>query len=129
MTLVKLQPELLYLISSPLDAYDLVRVRQTCKMLKAMIDGSEMLQYVIDLNYFQMIPMGTSEMDVPPVLCRERLRQHAAAWQRFEYKQKCTLPSTMLLPISKFLDGVYSSAGQAYGGEQILLEKANALRY
>ncbi|KAG2039094.1 hypothetical protein BDR03DRAFT_860704 [Suillus americanus] len=110
--LVQLPPELLYLILSPLDACDLVRVRQTCKALKVMIDNSETLQYVIDLRYFQMIPMGTSEMDVPPATCRKRLRQHDAAWQRFEYKQKCTLPSMMLGPIFEFLGGVYGSAGE-----------------
>lgn len=70
---VQLAQELLYLILSPLDAYDLVRVRQTCKALKAIIDNSEMLQYMIDLSYFQMIPMGTSEIDMPPATRRKRL--------------------------------------------------------
>lgn len=110
-TLVQLPPELLHLILSPLDAYDLVRVRQTCKALKGMIDNSEILQYVIDLSYFQMIPMGSSEMDAPPAICRKRLRQYNAAWQRFEYTRKCTLPSMMLGPLFKFSGGVYGSLG------------------
>ncbi|KAG2137484.1 hypothetical protein DEU56DRAFT_803852 [Suillus clintonianus] len=111
-TLVQLPPELLYQMLALLDAYNLVRLRQTCKALKALIDNSEVLQYVIDLSYFQMIPMGTSEMDELPATCRKRLRQHDAAWQRFEYKQKCTLPSVMLGRMFEFLGGVYGSAGE-----------------
>jgi hypothetical protein len=56
--------------------------------------------------------MGLSEMDVPPATCRKQLRQYDAAWQRFEYKRKCTLPSIMLGPIFEFLGGVYGSAGE-----------------
>ncbi|KAG0702012.1 hypothetical protein DFH29DRAFT_526532 [Suillus ampliporus] len=73
-TLVQLPPELLCHILAPLDAYDLVR---TCKAPKAMVDTSEMLQYIIDLSYFQMVPVGTSEMDTPPATRRKRLRQYA----------------------------------------------------
>ncbi|KAG1888330.1 hypothetical protein F4604DRAFT_1716930 [Suillus subluteus] len=107
-TLVQLPPELLFLILVPLGAHDLVRVRKTCKTLKETVDHSEMLQYVIDLGYFQM---EASEMDVPPATRRERLRQHDAAWQRFEYKQKYTLPAVMVGPLSDILGGVYGSAG------------------
>ncbi|KAG0693267.1 hypothetical protein DFH29DRAFT_407018 [Suillus ampliporus] len=111
-TLVQLPPELLSLILVLLDACDLVRMRKTCKALKALVDNSEMLQYIIDLCYFQMVPVGTSEQEVPPATRRKRLRQHDAAWQRFEYKRKCTLPPMMLGPIYEFGGGIYASAGE-----------------
>ncbi|KAG1750362.1 uncharacterized protein EDB91DRAFT_685253 [Suillus paluster] len=68
-----------------------------------------MLQYIIDLGYFQMIPVGTSEQDVPPVTRRKRLRQYDAAWQRFQYRQRCRLPSMMLGHTHELLGGVYIS--------------------
>ncbi|KAG1752167.1 hypothetical protein EDB19DRAFT_1672301 [Suillus lakei] len=67
-----------------------------------------MLQYVIDLGYFQMIPMGASEMGVPATR-RKRLREHDAAWQRFQYNQKYTLPPIMLGPVFDVLGGVHCS--------------------
>ncbi|KAG1752193.1 hypothetical protein EDB19DRAFT_2035719 [Suillus lakei] len=104
------EKELLFLILAPLDAYDLIRVRKTCKALKEMVDHSEMLQYVIDLGYFQVIPVGASEMAVLPATQRKRLRQYDAAWQRFEYKQKYTLPLIMLGPVFDILGVVHCSA-------------------
>ncbi|KAG1748309.1 uncharacterized protein EDB91DRAFT_1344869 [Suillus paluster] len=111
-TLVQLPPELLCHTLAFLDAYDLVRVRKTCKALKAMVDDSETLQYVIDLSYFQMIPVGISETDVPPATRRKQLRQHDAAWQRIGYKQRCTLPSFMSGSIYEFVGGIYGSVGE-----------------
>ncbi|KAG1748311.1 uncharacterized protein EDB91DRAFT_1079296 [Suillus paluster] len=58
--------------------YDLVRVRKTYKTLKALVDDSEMLQYIIGLSYFQMIRVGTSETGVPPATRLRQLRQHDA---------------------------------------------------
>lgn len=106
-TLVQLAQEHLYLMLFSLDAYDLVRVRQTCKALKAIVDNSEMPQYVIDLSYFQMIPVGTSDIDMPPAIRRKRLRHHDAAWQHFEYKQEYTLPLVMLETTLELSGGVY----------------------
>ncbi|KAG0702007.1 hypothetical protein DFH29DRAFT_923376 [Suillus ampliporus] len=111
-TLVQLPPELLCHILAFLDAYDLVQVRKTCKALKAMVKDTEMLQYIIDLSYFQMIPVGTSETDVPPATRRKKLRQHNTAWQRIEYKQKCTLPLSMPGFIYAFAGGIYGSVGE-----------------
>ncbi|KAJ8591264.1 hypothetical protein M405DRAFT_880566 [Rhizopogon salebrosus TDB-379] len=91
-TLLRLPPELLCHILVYLDdGYDLMRVRQTCKALKALVVDSEELQYVIDLCYFRMTHVGTHETDVSLTMHRRRLRQHKDAWQRFEYKTKCTL--------------------------------------
>ncbi|KAG1750358.1 uncharacterized protein EDB91DRAFT_1303280 [Suillus paluster] len=111
-TLVQLPPELLCLILALLDAHDLVRVRKTCRALKALVDNSEMLQYIIDLRYFQMVLVRTSETDVPWSTRRKRLRQHDVAWQRLEYKQRCTLPSVMLGHTHELLGGIYGSAGE-----------------
>ncbi|KAG1750126.1 hypothetical protein EDB19DRAFT_1629386, partial [Suillus lakei] len=108
--LVQLPPELLCHVLVFLDAYDLVRVRKICKVLKEIVDNSEILQYTIDLSYFQMIPVGSSETDVPPATRRKRLRLHDDAWQRVEYKLKFTLPSSMLGQIYAFGGGIYGSA-------------------
>ncbi|KAG1745156.1 hypothetical protein EDB19DRAFT_1632240 [Suillus lakei] len=109
-TLVQLPPELLHHALSFLDSYDLVRVRKTCKTLKRIVDNSEMLQYIIDLGYFQMIPMGSSDTDVPPVTRRKRLRLYDAARQRVEFKLKYTLPFPMLQ-----FDHIYAFGGGIYG--------------
>ncbi|KAG1745154.1 hypothetical protein EDB19DRAFT_1692682 [Suillus lakei] len=109
-TLDQLPPEILgHCILALLDAYDLVRVRKTCKALKATVDTSEMLQYIIDLGYFRMIPVGTSETDASPATCRKRLRQQDAAWQHFEYKKNFTLHSTLLGSIHDPVGGMFGS--------------------
>jgi hypothetical protein len=52
--------------------------------LKAFVDNSEMLQYIIDLCYFQMIQVDAYEANVPLTTRCEQLRQHDAAWQNFQ---------------------------------------------
>ncbi|KAG1876399.1 hypothetical protein F4604DRAFT_1622086 [Suillus subluteus] len=113
-TLVQLPSELLHHTLSFLDSHDLVRVRKTCKTLKEVVDDSEMLQYTIDLGYFQMNPGGSSEEDVPPAMRRERLRLHDAARQHVEFKLKRTLPLPMsgLARVDAFGGGIYGSAGE-----------------
>ncbi|KAG2054474.1 hypothetical protein BDR06DRAFT_955133 [Suillus hirtellus] len=65
-TLAQFAQEFLYLILFSLDAYVLVRVRQTRKALKSIVDNSAMPQHMIDHSYFQTIPVGASDMDMPP---------------------------------------------------------------
>ncbi|KAG2134810.1 hypothetical protein DEU56DRAFT_858701 [Suillus clintonianus] len=108
-TLQQLPSELLCHTLSFLDAYDLVRVRKTCRALKGIIDNSEMLQYAIDLGYFQMIP-GSSETDVPTATRRKQLRLYDAARQRVDYKVKYTLSSS-----KQGLEHVYAFGGGIYG--------------
>ncbi|KAG2030422.1 hypothetical protein BDR03DRAFT_987110 [Suillus americanus] len=114
-TLVQLPSELLYHTLSFLDSHDLVRVRKTCKRLKGIVDNSEVLQYIIDLGYFQMNPMGSSEEDVPPAMRRERLRLYDAARQHVEFKLKRTLPlpTSGLARVDAFGGGIYGSAGES----------------
>ncbi|KAG2140120.1 hypothetical protein DEU56DRAFT_735144 [Suillus clintonianus] len=111
-TLIQLPPEILCHVLAFLDAYDLMRIRKTSKRLKEIVDDSEMLQYTIDLSYFQMIPVGPSETDVPPATLRKQLGLYNAAWQRAEYEWKCSLPSLMLGQIYAFGGGIYGSAGE-----------------
>ncbi|KAG1745151.1 hypothetical protein EDB19DRAFT_1958795 [Suillus lakei] len=79
-----------------------------------MIDNSEMLQNTVDLGYLQMISVGSSETVVPPATRRTRLRQYDAAWRRFEYKQKYSLPlfESMLGSIRGPVGGIYGSGGE-----------------
>ncbi|OJA17833.1 hypothetical protein AZE42_03321 [Rhizopogon vesiculosus] len=84
-------------------------VSETCKALKAVIDNSGMLQYIIDLRYFRMIhvPGTHCETDVVPVSMHHRqLKQHEDAWQYFEYKQKCTLQPASTIHV---VGGMYGS--------------------
>ncbi|KAG1887306.1 hypothetical protein F4604DRAFT_1646062 [Suillus subluteus] len=113
-TLVQLPPELLCHVLTFLDSYNLVRVRKDAShyLFKEIVDDSEMLQYLIDLDYFQMIPVGSSEMDASPATRRKRLRLYDDAWQRVEYNLQCTFPSSMLGQIYAFWGGIYSSAGE-----------------
>ncbi|KAG1776413.1 hypothetical protein EV702DRAFT_1110730 [Suillus placidus] len=73
-----------------------------------------MLQYTIDLGYFQINPMGSSEVDVPSATRRKRLRLYDAARQPVEFKLKRAPPLPMLgLEHIEALKGsIYCSAGE-----------------
>jgi hypothetical protein len=53
-----------------------------------------------------MTHVGTHEADVSLTTHRRRLRQHEDAWQRFEYKTKCTLQPVSAIRV---VNGVYGS--------------------
>ncbi|KAH7928596.1 hypothetical protein BV22DRAFT_1110357 [Leucogyrophana mollusca] len=108
-TLLSLPLELLCHILGELDAYDLVSIRMICKVLKEAIDGSEALQYILDLRYYQTIAVDSTEKELPVAARRTQLKQREAAWHKLQYRSRCDLPLPAMGPIYEFVDGIYGN--------------------
>ncbi|KAH7909864.1 hypothetical protein BJ138DRAFT_1127352 [Hygrophoropsis aurantiaca] len=82
--LLDLPLEILCQALGELGAGDLLAVRKTCQVLKQSIDNSEALQYILDLQYYQMISVCAAVSKLPAAARRKRL--NASSLQILEGK-------------------------------------------
>ncbi|KAG2337603.1 hypothetical protein BDR05DRAFT_952473 [Suillus weaverae] len=81
--------EILLDILGHLDVHDLVRARRVCNDVRQVIDSSSELLYLMDLEYFNAIPVPStpgSDCSIPAL--RKSLLQSEAAWQKAEYSER-----------------------------------------
>ncbi|KAG2121437.1 hypothetical protein DEU56DRAFT_834230 [Suillus clintonianus] len=93
MILLDFPVEILLKILGHLDVCELVRARQICNDVRQAIDSSSELLYLIDLEYFNAIPVtlpGSVDTGVPAL--RQSLRQSESAWQNAQYSSNVPEP-------------------------------------
>ncbi|KAH7886882.1 hypothetical protein F5I97DRAFT_1807942 [Phlebopus sp. FC_14] len=122
LALPSLPVELLCHILSYLDAHQLAHARKICKVVKAAIDHSELLQYIIDLGFYNVVEAGPPQISiqsqaavsvpVPVAMRRKELRELEASWQRLRYRGRCGFSLPVSGPIYDFMGGIYALAGE-----------------
>ncbi|KAH7909863.1 hypothetical protein BJ138DRAFT_1154276 [Hygrophoropsis aurantiaca] len=112
-TFLGLPVELLCHVLGELEALDLLAARKTCQVLKQTIDNSEALKYILDMQYYQMVPVPWSKL--PVAARRKQLRQREAAWQKLKHRASCKLPLDTLGAVYEFVGGIYAD----YSGGKI----------
>lgn len=99
--------ELLLQILGHLDLYDLIRARKVCSDIRHLIDSSSELQYLIDVRYFNVIPISLPSCDIDIATRRQLLQKSETAWQKAKYAQRNSVP----MPLSYFPDNYRWSCG------------------
>ncbi|KAF9233426.1 hypothetical protein BU15DRAFT_53930 [Melanogaster broomeanus] len=129
MALTQLPTELLCQILGYLDVHQLVHARKICKAIKNAIDCSELLQYTIDLGFYQMSegksPLGQNMSQVPVVTRRKELHQFETSWQGLQCRHRTTFPLPISGPVYEFVGGIYALTGENHIRFAVLPDHAN----
>ncbi|KAF9225895.1 hypothetical protein BS17DRAFT_699998 [Gyrodon lividus] len=129
MGLTQLPTELLCQILGYLDAHQLVHARKICKTIKSAIDCSELLQYTVDLGFYQISegkhPLGQNLPQVPVAIRRKGLHRFETSWQRLQYRYRTTFPLPISGPVYDFVGGIYALTGEGCIRFAVLPDCAN----
>lgn len=132
--LTQLPVELICEVLSYLTANELARVRQVCphhssfrlppgkrfdrpqicKVIRAVVDHSEQLQYIIDLGFLRMLEIPSDRCRGPVATRRKELREFETSWRNVRYRRKCDFQLLTSGLVYDFVGGIYALAGEGY---------------
>ncbi|KAI6168352.1 hypothetical protein EDD17DRAFT_616705 [Pisolithus thermaeus] len=112
--LTQLPVELICHVLSYLTANELTRARQICKTIKAVVDHSEQLQYIIDLGFFRVLEIPSNQYRGPVAARRKELGEFEASWRNVKYRRRCDFRLLTSGFVYEFVGGIYALAGEGY---------------